>query len=189
MSNKGESHMELTEIGSIAITSPGIIEVRWSLVTVRGNGKRISENHRTALDVDTDIDAQLAAVSAHLETMGFPAVAEADADIIREMSQVGATHPVIGTNRNNRLEEKAVALEAQLTEIGKMAEAAIDLAATEAEAKVRSEAAEGETEKVIAKRSAEAVEVARTETEAAFAEQTAPYTAEIKRLRRLKTAR
>ena len=122
--------MELTEIGSIAITAPGIIEVRWSLVTVRGNGKRISENHRTALDVDTDIDAQLAAVSAHLETMGFPAIAEADADIIREMSQVGATHPVIGTNRNNRLEEKAVELERQADEMDKMAEAAIAAGAT-----------------------------------------------------------
>lgn len=181
--------MELTEIGSIALTSPGGVEVRWSLITVRGNGTRISENHRCAIDVDTDIDAQIASVSADLESKGFPAIAEADATLIREMLQVGIDHPVIGKNRSDRLETKAVALEAQLTEIGKMAEAAIDLAATEAEAKVRSEAAEGETEKVIAKRSAEAVEVARTETEAAFAEQTAPYTAEIKRLRRLKTSR
>lgn len=179
---------ELTEIGSVAITTPGVIEVRWHLVTVRGNGNRSHENHRTAIDVDTDIDAQIASVSAHLETMGFPAIAEADADIIREMSQVGATHPVIGTNRNNRLEEKAVELERQADEMDKMAEAAIALAETEAEAEVRASAAEGETEKAIATRATKAAETARTEATKAFAEQAAPLKAEIKRLRRLKTA-
>lgn len=180
--------MELTEIGSVAVTSPGVIEVRWSLVTVRGNGTRITENHRTAIDVDTDIDAQLAAVSEHLETMGFPAIAEADAALIREMSQVGATHPVIGKNRNDRLEAKAADLEKQLEEAGKMAEAASDLAAVEAEAKVRGEAAQGEAEKAIAARAEKATADARAEVDKAFAEQEAPIKAEIKRLRRLKVA-
>lgn len=180
--------MELTEIGSIALTSPGVVEVRWSLITVRGNGTRSSENHRCAIDVDTNIDAQIASVSAHLETMGFPPVADADADLIREMSQVGATHPVIGKNRNDRLEAKAVDLEKQLEEAGKMAEAASDLAAAEAEAKVRGEAAAGEAEKAIEARAEKATADARAEVDKAFAEQEAPIKAEIKRLRRLKVA-
>lgn len=180
--------MELTEIGSIAITAPGVIEVRWSLVTVRGNGARITENHRTTIDVDTDIDAQLAGVSEHLGTMGFPAVADADAVLIREMAQVGAVHPVIGKNRNDRLETKAVALEKQLEETANMTKAVSDLAAIEAEAKVRAEAPADQPEKATAEHAEEAAADARAEVDKAFAEQEAPVKAEIKRLRRLKAA-
>ena len=181
--------MELTEIGSVAITSPGVVEVKWHLITARGNGTRSIENHRTAVDVDTDVDAQIASVSEHIVSMGYPAIAPADATLIREALNVGADHPVIGKNRSERLEAKAVEIEKQLDEMGKMAEAAIDLAAVEAVAKVRSEAAEGETEKVIAKRAAEAEAEARDEASKAFDEQFAPAKAEIKRLRRLKSSR
>lgn len=180
--------MELTEIGMVTITAPGIIEVQWKLVTVRGNGSRVSENHRSAFDVDTDIDKQVEVVSAHLEAMGFPAIAEHDVELIREIAQLSAAHPVINANRCTKLEEKAAEIDKQVNEVAQLAAATVELAGTEAEAKVRSEAAGGEAEKAIAIRAADAVETAKTEAEAAFTEQIDGLKAEAKRLRRLKTS-
>jgi len=62
-----------TIVDSWTTHSFGCIEVRMQKQLLGDDDSIISSNpHRTAIDPDTDIDAQGAAIQAHLSKMGFP---------------------------------------------------------------------------------------------------------------------
>lgn len=84
-----------TTVNQIEITESGTIQVRIAKRVVDGDQVFSSEWHRTAFDPTTDIDAQMAAVNAHLAQMGWPAVPDADTQKIKDHANVARTPEVV----------------------------------------------------------------------------------------------
>lgn len=61
----------------------GVVMIRFELKLVNGEAILNRTLHRTALEIDTDIDAQLNEVSNHLEMMGWPRVPASEAEEVR----------------------------------------------------------------------------------------------------------
>lgn len=82
-------------VNQIEITEIGHIQVRLSkeICDDAGNVIGYAEPrwHRTAIEIGGDVDAQMQAVNAHLETMGFPAVSAEDISQIAAHSVVAWT--------------------------------------------------------------------------------------------------
>lgn len=53
------------------------VQIRLGLLIVDGDQELQRTWHRTAIEADTDVDAQIAAVNTHLATMGCEPVPEA----------------------------------------------------------------------------------------------------------------
>ena len=66
-------------IEQIEVTSTGVIQVRMHKLSSDGD---LIGNHRTALppatDVNTQVNAQIAAVNAHMATENYSAISDAD---------------------------------------------------------------------------------------------------------------
>lgn len=65
-----------TVVDQREVTASGVVQIRLRKEIVQ-DGKVLSyEYHRTSLQPGDDLDAQMAAVNAHLAAMGYPAVAD-----------------------------------------------------------------------------------------------------------------
>ena len=84
-----------TSVNQIEITESGTIQVRIAKRVVDGDQVFSSEWHRTVFDPITDIDAQMAAVNAHLAQMGWPEVPAADTQKIKDHAVVAHTPEVV----------------------------------------------------------------------------------------------
>ena len=62
-------------IDQIEVTSNGTVQVRMHKLSSDGD---LIGNHRTALPPATDINAQVAAVNAHMATENYSAISDAD---------------------------------------------------------------------------------------------------------------
>jgi hypothetical protein len=62
-------------INQIEVTSNGTVQVRMHKMSSDGD---LIGNHRTALPPATDIDAQVAAVNAHMATENYSAISASD---------------------------------------------------------------------------------------------------------------
>lgn len=60
----------------------GILGIKIAKLLV-DNGVEIDcQWHRTSIEAGADVNAQICAVNAHLEVMGYPALSQADVDFI-----------------------------------------------------------------------------------------------------------
>lgn len=82
-------------LSQIEITRLGVIQVRFDKQVVDGGQVISSEYHRTAVPPGGDISAQLTAVNAHLDSMGWPGVSVADIQRIADHAAVAWTSDVI----------------------------------------------------------------------------------------------
>lgn len=74
-----------TVIDQIEIRRDGSTQIRFGLLLVENDVELDCKWHRTAVPADGDLDAQIAAVEAHLQTMGHPAIEAADKQRAREV--------------------------------------------------------------------------------------------------------
>lgn len=74
-----------TIIDQIESTRDGTVQIRFGLLLVEGGKEIDCKWHRTAVPPGGDVDAQIAAVNAHLKSMGK---AEVDAGRIQELKAI-----------------------------------------------------------------------------------------------------
>lgn len=67
-----------TVIDQIEIRRDGSTQIRFGLVLVEDGVEIDIKWHRTAVPPDGDLDAQIAVVESHLQTMGHPAIEASD---------------------------------------------------------------------------------------------------------------
>lgn len=65
-----------TSINQIEITEGGTVQFRIALDIMDGETIAARKWHRSAVENGGDVDAQMAAVNAHLESMGWPPVTD-----------------------------------------------------------------------------------------------------------------
>ena len=76
-----------TVFSQVEVTEAGVVQVRLLKQLVDGDKILAQEYHRTALDPGQDLDAQMAAVNAHLARMGYP---PADAEAVERVGRIVA---------------------------------------------------------------------------------------------------
>ena len=79
-------------IDQIELTQNGTIQVRMHKLS--SDGDNIG-NHRTAIEPGGDIDAQMAAVNAHMATENFAPIPQADVDRLKSIAAAAWTPEVI----------------------------------------------------------------------------------------------
>jgi len=83
-------------IEQIEVTSNGVIQVRMHKLSSDGD---LIGNHRTALppatDVNTQVNAQIAAVNAHMATENYSAISDADVAKLTAICNVVWTTEVV----------------------------------------------------------------------------------------------
>ena len=84
-----------TVVDQIEITRSGHIQIRLGLLLVE-DGKEIDcKWHRTVVSPGGDVDAQIAAVNTHLQSMGRPSVDPNKSGLIRSITQLVHTPEVV----------------------------------------------------------------------------------------------
>lgn len=91
-----------TIVDQIEIRRDGTMQVRFAVQVVEDGNVLSSDWHRTAFDPSTDVDQQMAAVNAHLESMGRAAVEDAEIDRVRVLVPVVQTDDVKSAFRQNQ---------------------------------------------------------------------------------------
>lgn len=82
-----------SSVNQIEITSGGSVQFRIALDVVDGSSVESRKWHRSALPPGSDIDAQMSAVNANLQAMGWPPVTDYQA--IKDHAAVAWTPEVI----------------------------------------------------------------------------------------------
>lgn len=83
--------MKQTIIDQIEITKDGHIQVRMKKQIVDGDDVFDIGYHRTSIECGGDCDAQMAAVNAHLESMGNGQVSGKEIEEIKKHSKISFT--------------------------------------------------------------------------------------------------
>lgn len=102
-----------TVVDQIEITRNGTIQLRIAKELVDDDGTILTSSwHRTSLPPGHDIDAQMAAVNAHLtQGLGFPSVSASDIDRVKTLAAPAWTDDVVQAY----LDEVAKSLPPELT--------------------------------------------------------------------------
>lgn len=80
--------MKKTVFSQLEVLSTGVIQVRLEKQTFDGEKMVVRDYHRTSLEPGDDLDAQMAAVNAHLAQMGYPPVDPDSFDRVRAIVAV-----------------------------------------------------------------------------------------------------
>lgn len=83
--------MKQTIVDQIEITREGHLQIRMKKYIIDGNDRFELGYHRTIVEVDGDVDAQMAAVNDHLALMGFGEISSEEIDDIRAHAGVAWT--------------------------------------------------------------------------------------------------
>ena len=84
-----------TVIDQTEITRSGCIQIRFGLLLIE-DGKEIDcKWHRTIVEPGGNVDAQIAAVNAHLQLMGKAAVDAAEVGLVRSVAGLVHTPEVV----------------------------------------------------------------------------------------------
>lgn len=75
-----------TELNQIEITDQGRIQLRFALVLSDGDTIYSREWHRTAIEREASVDAQLALVNTHLAEMGRSQVSAGDVSRVKAVA-------------------------------------------------------------------------------------------------------
>ena len=84
-----------TVVDQIEIRRDGTIQVRLGLLVMDGDAEIHCQWHRTAIEPGGDVDEQIAAVNAHLESMGQLPVPNDDLKPLKDVKQVIHTPGVV----------------------------------------------------------------------------------------------
>ncbi len=115
-------------LNQVTLCADGSIGLQWMKLVVDTEAKEVlmREPHRSIVEFDGDVDAQMKEVNDHLQTMGYPAVTEAMIGRVRAIDAVGRADPEIEGVRAAKIEAKA-----ELARAAEEAEAAALLAASQ----------------------------------------------------------
>ena len=147
-------------IDQIEVTQTGTIQIRMHKISSDGD---MIGNHRTAIEPGGDIDAQIAAVNAHMGSEGFAAIPDADVARVKATAAATWTPENIAPVTQVTLDAIAAQAAAIAESTAKTAEAEAAKAAAEA-AETASKAAEAR-----AKQAADAAEKENTRLAQALA--------------------
>lgn len=87
----------------VEITSDGHFQVRLRKEIVADNGEVIASGyHRTTIECGGDIDAQMKAVTLHLETMGFGTLDNAFSDELKGYAKIKWTPEVVKAAKDKK---------------------------------------------------------------------------------------
>ena len=93
--------MKQLKIEQIEVTSNGTVQVRMHKMSSDGD---LIGNHRTALPPATDINAQVAAVNAHMATENYSAISDADVAKLTAICNAAWTEAVIEAYQQAQLQ-------------------------------------------------------------------------------------
>lgn len=99
-------------LNQVTLCADGSIGLQWLKLVVDPDAKEVlmREPHRSIVEFDGDVEAQIKEVSDHLQTMGYPGVTEAMIARVRAVDAVGRGDPEIEAVRAAKIEAKAAAL-------------------------------------------------------------------------------
>ena len=91
-------------IDQIEVTSNGTVQVRMHKLSSDGD---LLGNHRTAIEPGGDIDAQIAAVNAHMATENFAPIPDADVARLKAICNTAWTAEVVAAYQAAQAERAA----------------------------------------------------------------------------------
>jgi hypothetical protein len=89
-----------TIVDQIECTASGIIQIRMKKQIIDGDAVAAEQYHRTVLEPGSDLDAQVAAVNAHLKQMGYPNIEAEGVERVRRIAEVEHTAKVVQDYRD-----------------------------------------------------------------------------------------
>ena len=98
-----------TVVDQIEVRRNGDVQVRFGKLIVNDDGTLAAEPqwHRTVFHPDTDVDAQMAAVNAHLKSMGEAEVDAAEVKRVRDHAKTARTPEVLKAHAERIEQQKA----------------------------------------------------------------------------------
>lgn len=96
-------------LNQVTLCADGSVGIQWLKQFVDDTTGEVlfSEPHRSIVPFDGDVDDQVSAVRDHLAAMGYPAVPDAQLEVIRQVHAVGLATPTIEAVRQDKLAQKA----------------------------------------------------------------------------------
>lgn len=100
-------------LNQVTLCADGSIGLQWLKQFVDADTGEVlfSEPHRSVVDFDGDIDAQTTAITAHLQSMGYPAADTAMIDRVKAIDAVARSDAAIEAARAEKIAIKEALLE------------------------------------------------------------------------------
>lgn len=96
-------------LNQITLCADGSIGLQWLKQIIDEGQVASTAPHRSVIEFDGIVEDQMAVVSEHLQSLGYPAISQDQIDLVKAVDGVGRANPSIEAERRAKISAKVEA--------------------------------------------------------------------------------